>query len=320
VVDEAWYFANPVQKTIIENGEVTEIEDQDPHGHLVFYRIDGEPIEKSVQIDNQFGNRTLDLIYPELLAVPSEKTSWEQPLNHFKTYWAEWALEAPPQWEPPLPVDVQLEDQFVTINATVTGPTGPFLFANPTSKEKMVGEEEFEWTPVSDWKDHLTLYDIEPWADPQEWDVTVNNQFGINQVLRVAGPFYLAVPTGKLTPDWPTDVNHFLVYDVYYKEYPSTDVYIRDQFINGETTVYEPAFFAVPTQKTHDGVVTPIVGDDHLLFYWIDGIDPLHMYNLPVVNQFGEQYLDVDEHEGNFLGVPSQKVDSAGPYLYDPPF
>ena len=240
------------------------------------------------------------------------------PLDHFKTYWADWPLEPPPQWEPPLPVDVQLEDQFVTINATVWE---PYLFANPVEKWKMVGKEEVR-TPIWDPKDHLTLYYIDSWADPQEWDVEVTNQFGINQVLRVAGPFYLAVPTGKLTPDWPTDVNHYLVYDVYYKEYPMEDICIWDQFIEGETTVYEPYLFAVPAQKTHPpgGPVTPIVGDDHLLFYWIDGIHPLNKYNLPVVNQFGEQYLDVFEDEYNFLGVPSQKVSVEGPYPYEPPF
>jgi len=315
-VYEPMFFANPVEKTVLPGGAPTPIEHQDEH--YVFYPMD-ETFEKSgVPITNQFGNQNLTIFDPALLAVPSEKISWEQPLNHFKTYWAEWPLEPPPQWEPPLPVDVQLEDQFVTINATVWE---PYLFANPVEKWKMVGKEEVR-TPIWDPKDHLTLYYIDSWADPQEWDVEVTNQFGINQVLRVAGPFYLAVPTGKLTPDWPTDVNHYLVYDVYYKEYPMEDICIWDQFIEGETTVYEPYLFAVPAQKTHPpgGPVTPIVGDDHLLFYWIDGIHPLNKYNLPVVNQFGEQYLDVFEDEYNFLGVPSQKVSVEGPYPYEPPF
>ena len=89
-VYEPWYFATPVQKTIVDSGEVTEIEDRDPHGHLVFYWIDGCPIEKRVEIDNQFGQQTLDLTNPELLAVPSQKISWEQPLDHFHCYWATW--------------------------------------------------------------------------------------------------------------------------------------------------------------------------------------------------------------------------------------
>jgi hypothetical protein len=316
VVDEAWYFANPVQKTIIESGEVTEIEDRDPHGHLVFYRIEGEPIEKRVQIDNQFGNRTLDLSYPELLAVPSQKISWEQPLNHFKTYWAQWPLEPPPLWEPPLPVDVQLEDQFTAdwlgepLSANVTE---PFLFANPTSKEKMVGDEEVEWTPVSDWKDHLTFYWIDYEEEEQMWEVTVDNQFGNNQWLKVIGPLWLAVPTGKLAPDWPADLNHFLVYVVYdYETVPEKFVYLKDQFMGQETVVWEPEFFAVPAKKIHGDVVTDIKDDKHLLFYWLSGGE-FTWYNLPVVNQFGQQYLDVAQ-ENDLLGVPSDKIEVSGPF------
>jgi hypothetical protein len=71
---EVWepvFFANPVKKTV--GSEVTEI--QNPDDHLVFYRIEGEPFERTVQIDNQFGEQTLDLINPALMAVPSEKQS-----------------------------------------------------------------------------------------------------------------------------------------------------------------------------------------------------------------------------------------------------
>jgi len=306
------YFANPVQKTVVENGDVAVIEDEDLH--WVLYDIEdigfNESINESIQIANQFGNQTLDLTYRDVLAVPSEKISWEQPLNHFKTYWANWPIEPPPLWEPPLPVDVQLEDQLVTINATVGE---AYLFANPV--EKWVSE--FEYTPVSDWKDHLTFYDIDYDVDPQWWEVTVDNQFGKDQVLYIEGPYLLAVPTGKLTPDWPADLNHFLVYEVVDSGgYTPKDVYIEDQFINGETTVYDPYLFAVPAQKTHPpgGPVTPIVGDDHLVFYWIDGLYEWNGYNLPIVNQFGEQYLDVHEGEGNLLGVPSMKIDVDGPW------
>jgi len=319
VVWEPVYFANPVQKTVVENGDVAEIED--PDEHLVFYSIEdigfNESINTSIQIVNQFGNQTLDLTYRDVLAVPSQKISWEQPLNHFKTYLAWWPMEPPPLWEPPLPVDVQLEDQFIAdwlgepLTANVTE---PYLFANPV--EKWVSE--FEYTPVSDWKDHLTIYNIDSSLPPMVWEVTVDNQFGKDQVLYIEGPYLLAVPTGKFTPDWPTDVNHFLVYEVidYEGSYSPTDVYIRDQFFveGGSTTVYEPYLFAVPAQKIHDGVVSEIKGDEHLVFYSIDGIHPWSEYNLPVVNQFGEQYLDVHEGEGNCLGVPSLKIDVDGPW------
>jgi len=308
-VYEPLYFANPVQKT--HGDEVTEIVHEDEH--YVFYPIAGEPFGTSIQIVNQFHTTetALDLLGPELLAVPSQKIDWEQPLNHFKTYWAGWPSEPPPEWLPPTPVDVQLEDQFVTINATVGD---PYLCANPTNK----GHGEV-WTPISDPKDHLTFYYIEYSTDPQVWEVTVNNQFGNGQVLTIAGPFYLAVPTGKLALEWPADLNHFLVYEVIdHGVYVTKDVYIEDQFFfeGAWTNMYEPEYFAIPAQKIHGDVLTPIVSDDHLVFYWIDGIELLNMYNLPVINQFGDQYLDVWEGEGNFLGVPSEKIGWDGPWPY----
>jgi hypothetical protein len=313
--EEVWayepvFFANPVQKT--HDGVVTEIENEDEH--LVFYSIVGDPFSTSVQIDNQIsGQEAVDVYDPELLAVPSQKISWEQPLNHFKTYWADWPSEPPPLWEPPTPVDVQLEDQFVTINATVWE---PYLFANPTFK----GISEEDWTPIWDPNDHLTFYSIEYGGEPQEWDVTVNNQFGNGQVLRVAGPFYVAVPTQKAEHDPPVDLNHYLVYEVYWQEYAPKEVYIEDQFFfeGAWTNAWAPAFLAVPAQKIHGPVTTPIKDDVHLVFYGIAGIDPLNKYNLPVINQFGDQYLDVWEDEGNYLGVPSQKISWEGPYPYAP--
>jgi hypothetical protein len=311
-VYEPMFFANPVEKTIVDTSEVTPTVTDD---HYVFYPFMEETFEKSgLPITNQFGDQVLDIGNPALLAVPSQKIGWGQPLNHFKTYWAQWPMEPPPLWEPPLPVDVQLEDQLVTINATVTW---PYLFANPVEKRRMVEEEE-EITPIWDPKDHLTLYWIEPSLPPMTWEVTVDNQFGKDQVLYVEGPYWLAVPTGKFTPDWPADVNHYLVYEVvdYYGEYPGVPgVYIRDQFFieGGYTTVNEPGLFAVPAQKTHDGV-TPIMDNVHLVFYWIFGIEPWNMDSLPVVNQFGEQYLYVYEDEYNFLGVPSEKTAVDGPW------
>jgi hypothetical protein len=72
VVYQPYLFANPVQKTV--DGEVTEIED--PNEHWVLYDIEDPSIDKSIQIDNQFGLQALDLLRPEYLAVPSEKIEW----------------------------------------------------------------------------------------------------------------------------------------------------------------------------------------------------------------------------------------------------
>jgi hypothetical protein len=314
VVYEPYYFANPAQKTVIDSLDVTDIEDRDPHGHLVFYSIDGDSIERRVQIENQFGPGTLDLQYPELLAVPSQKIFWEQPLDHFKCYWA-MAGE-------PLGADVQLEDQFITgwldepLSATVMD---PYVFANPTNKERLVGEEE-EWTPVSNWNNHLTLYKLLYDEDPMLWQVIVTNQFGVEQELYVAGPSYLAVPTRKGPQDPPQGLDHFLVYDVVDVVGPSIEepAVLWDQFTQQAVTVEMPLLFANPVKKTHGSVVAGIKNpEDHLAFYMIDGGD-FSISELPIGNQFGQQLLYVEQHpDYDYLGVPSDKVEweLQGPWL-----
>jgi len=299
-VYEPMFFANPVQKTIVDTGEVTPTTTDE---HYVFYPLNEEPFEKSgMPITNQFGDQTLDVYDPALLAVPSEKIGWEQPLNHFKGYWAEWAAE-PPMYEVP----VQLEDQFVTINATVLE---PFLFANPVEKWL----SEVEWTPVSNWNNHLTFYNIGYDADPQVWKVTVSNQFDpvVDQTLWVTGPIALAVPTQKFLHDPPADLDHFLVYDVldWEGEYPGVPVFLYDQFTEQMVKYYEPYLFAIPVQKTlAGGEVTEIQNPtDHLVFYWITGGE-FWLPELPIDNQFGPQVLGVWQEEGDLLGVPSEKID-----------
>jgi uncharacterized repeat protein (TIGR02543 family) len=70
-VYEPAFFANPVR--IIHDGEVTEILYPEVHG--VLYRIEGGDFQREVQVVNQFGEQTLDVDDPNLLAVPSEKIS-----------------------------------------------------------------------------------------------------------------------------------------------------------------------------------------------------------------------------------------------------
>jgi len=301
VVWEPVLFANPVQKTIVDSGEVTEIETDE---HLVFYSIEDigfdESINKTIQIANQFGNdQTLKLTYRDTLAVPSQKISWEQPLDHFKSYWAE---------GPFVEVEVQLEDQFITdwLGEPLIAMVGePVLFANPVNKWH--GEV---WTPISNWDNHLTFYELLYEEMPPVWEVTVNNQFGIDQLLLVGDPLFLAVPTQKGPHDPPVGLDHFLVYEVldYDYLYPEMEVGLWDQFTDQPATVYPPAFFANPVKKIYDTEVTDIKNpDDHLVFYWIDG-GFFNADDLPVVNQFGAQFLDVWQSEGDILGVPSQKT------------
>jgi hypothetical protein len=70
-VYEPAFFANPVR--IIHDGEVTEILYPEVHG--VLYRIEGGDFQREVQVVNQFGEQTLNVDAPNLLAVPSEKIS-----------------------------------------------------------------------------------------------------------------------------------------------------------------------------------------------------------------------------------------------------
>jgi hypothetical protein len=302
------YFANPVQKTV--DGAVTEIED--PDEHWVLYEIEGGTIEERIQVENQFGPQTLDVLYPYDLAVPSQKISWEQPLDHFHGYWASWAAEPPASF----PVDVQLEDQFTTVwlgEPLSANVTGPFVFANPVDKS-----HDGAWTLVSNWNNHLTLYYLDYSEEPMVWEVTVNNQFGDDQVMYVYGPLWLAVPTKKGGQGPPVGLDHFLVYQVVdvMGTPPEAEVFLADQFTEQWSTLHEPMFFANPVKKTHGTEVTEIMHpDDHLLWYYIDG-GIFYEEWLPVVNQFDPQVLSPWQEVLDFLGVPSEKTSWDGPWPY----
>ncbi len=288
VVWEPLYFANPVQKE--DASGVTDI--QNPDEHLVFYYIEGESFSTTIQTVNQFGEWTLGLTDPELLAVPSQKISWDQPLDHFKVYGAEGM---------PLGADVLLEDQFVTIEAHVTA---PYFFANPV--DKWHGDT---WTPISNPDNHLTFYEIFHDGPPTVWYVQIDNQFGA-QELWVQGPLFLAVPTQKDGHDPPVDLDHFLVYEVVDYAGPPLDVelWLEDQFTDQGVMAYWPAYFANPVRKEHATAVSDIKNpDDHLVFYFIDGGG--FGTELSIHNQFGPQEILVYQNMMyDFLGLPSVKV------------
>ena len=299
VVQRPVLFANPVRKTHDDN--VTEIEN--PNEHLVFYEIQLVPFEKRVQIDNQFGPQTLDLDYTSALAVPSQKLAVEQPLNHFKTYLANWMAIPPPTF----PVEVQLEDQFGAITANITD---PILFANPVRIWRIEGP-----TPIFNHDNHLTFYALQYADTPPVWYVQIDNQFGIGQSLWVTGPSFLAVPTQKGDHDPPEDIDHFLVYEVIDSAdmHEVSEMWLTDQWMsqwaNQWPMLLEPTLFANPVQKIHGTEVTDIQNSgDHLVFYRIDG-GSFVKTELPITNQFGSQFLYVYQGESDMLGVPSQKIE-----------
>ncbi|MFP3879468.1 MAG: InlB B-repeat-containing protein, partial [Dehalococcoidia bacterium] len=211
-------FANPVKKTVLENGDVSEIED--PELHYVLYDIWDEAapsIDKSIQIDNQFGQQVLDLTDRDVLAVPSVKNvPPTPPLDHFKGYTT--------LVQPPLEWPVTLYDQFHAdyFEGLVMEPT---MFCNPV--DKVHGTVEI--TSNSD--NHLTVYKIS--AVENWYTVTVDNQFGNSQELTVYGPVALAVPTQKVDPGnhaRPKYLDHYLLYAVWEPMPVDVTVDLDDQF------------------------------------------------------------------------------------------
>ena len=223
------------------------------------------------------------------------------PLDHFKWYLAD-STES-------IDEVVYLEDQFCAVEATVGYALG---FGNPA--EKVHGEVT---TPISNPDHHLTGYEIYYEEEPETWFVEVKNQFGVQQ-LTVYGPMGLAVPTQKEGHQPPVGLDHYLVYEVV--DGPSVDVSVslQDQFDDEpqESGVYEPMYFANPVKKTYGSEVTKILNpEDHLVFYYIDAD---FEGEVEVVNQFGEQTLDVYSLFGfGGLAVPSEKIDYWQESVYD---
>jgi hypothetical protein len=212
-------------------------------------------------------------------------------IDHFKGYWADDAMG--------LPIDevVYLEDQFGAFNATVGA---AWAFANPAEKE-----HEGNVTPILNPDLHYTVYSITYDEMPQEREVEVLNQFGL-QNLTVWGPLFLAVPTQKEGHEEPVGGDHYLLYMVDSYEYQEVAINLTDQFGGDpEAMVWEAAFFANPVKKTHDGNVTDIVNPDvHAVIYWMDG--EYFEGQIDVDNQFGEQTLNVSGPV--WIAVPSEKL------------
>lgn len=302
-VYEPLIFANPVQKTIVDTGEVTEIMNPEVHG--VGYYIEGEYFAREVEVVNQFGEQSLDVSGPYFLVVPSEKISWEQLPDHYKFY------EVDGKTALPVEEVVQLVDQFGTFNATVGKAE---VFGNPVEKE----HDGVTLTPISDPNRHYTLYElVYDWeVDSVTRSVEVSNQFQDKVELTVWGPVMLAVPTQKEGHEMVECLNHYLVYVVddadYYEFSPVEDVNLKDQFIpDGEdVTVGGPWLFANPVKKTvvETGDVSAIEDPDlHWVLYDIyDEEAPSIGKKIQIDNQFGSnQTLDLTYRDT--LAVPSQK-------------
>jgi hypothetical protein len=302
MVEDAFMFANPVQKTV--GTTVTPIEH--PAEHLVFYEISGakQHSPSEVVILNQFNLETLTLgDLAGALGVPSQKITFEEQVDHFTCY--------PVPSAPPANKVVELKDQFVDISSATV--MQPMAFCNPAQKEDM-------WpTPISHPDYHLTLYLINyPEFPAGAWNVTVTNQFGTSQNLTVWGPIGLAVPTWKTYPgehQEPVGLDHYLLYEVVASP-PALQIPVglTDEFGGPEAvTVGQAVYFANPVEKTVDGDVTPIENPmNHLVFYDISDATVWYSW-VGIYNQFQGLALDLGDPAGG-LAVPSLKL-SAVPKL-----
>ena len=192
--------------------------------------------------------------------------------------------------------EVLLEDHFGTFNVTVTS---AIIFGNPA--EKVHNDVT---TPISYPDHHFTVYYIDCEEEPLEQSVTVDNQFGTQELTLWGVPWLLAVPTQKAGHEPPVVLDHFLLYQVKESDYVGEDVSLSDQFgSDPRVTVGSPYFFANPVRKTHDGEVTEIGNpDEHWVGYHLSDTNEF-VEEVEVVNQFGEQTLDLEGP--HWLGVPS---------------
>lgn len=286
-VEEAVFFANPVKKTV--KGNVTDI--LNPEVHAVIYVISAAPFGTVITVDNQFGNQTLNVSYPDLLVVPSEKVvPPAPPLEHFKCYNVTGAL--------PLGAPVYVGDQFGDWSTLVLEAE---WFCNPVQKNT---------EPIVNYDNHLTIYNIFA-VNQSWWYVEVDNQFGL-QNLTVFGPVALAAPTWKLYPGNhtpPKYLDHYLLYEVWGGSAVNVTVNLDDEFPEmaiGVNVTY-PRYFANPVlYKYHGGNETGVWDPEaHLLFYDISD-NPEFFPEVWGANQFEEMPFSLNE-TGQLLAVPSVK-------------
>jgi hypothetical protein len=175
-----------------------------------------------------------------------------------------------------IPSPVTLTNQFSPSGfQPTTISSRPKLHCNPTYKVVPTG-----FFPITNPEAHLLCFKITESTQPTP-RVTVTNQFGQAQ-LQPAQPNLLCLPSWKSltgppnrTPVQPPGLDHFTCYPVSYVPgggtfAPPAAVSVQDQFAGAfvGVTVGAPQQLCVPTQKTVNGVVTPITNPQaHLLCF-----------------------------------------------------
>jgi hypothetical protein len=227
-----------------------------------------------------------------------------QSLDHFKCYQA--LLFVPVSPPPPTLATVALADQF-GVERQVTIPELEYRFCNPTVK--IFGATS---TGILDPDHHLTFYAYDPVNPaPIKGAVEIFNQFG-RQKFEIETANVLAVPTSKIGPPPPADLDHFKCY------FASGDlpkgivvVELDDQFEVRKHKLLEPLYFCNPVEKTDlvTNDVTEIQNEDaHLACYTITPGYFWPPIDLVIANQFYDSTKDMQVTIGDVLCAPSRKL------------
>jgi hypothetical protein len=164
---------------------------------------------------------------------------------------------------------VTIEDQFY-VQTTQLGLTTRFM---------VPADKNFEG--ITDPFSHLTCYDM---VGPQQGppNVTVTNQFVLDEPLDVGFPRELCVPTEKLIAPGPVAIDHYKCYDAFG---PPLDVNVTlaDQFVAFPTSVIEPTRLCNPASKNGEPVDNP---EDHLVCYLVSPPGGVVGFQIPIANQF----------------------------------
>jgi hypothetical protein len=229
------------------------------------------------------------------VAVAAGAQTQPQTLDHFRCYFTESGLL-------PLPLPVQLEDQFdAAVNKVETIKDLRLLrLCNPVQKTTVNGTV----TPITNGNAHLTMYQIPPEPITPRL-VVVRNQFGL-QGLRTGPAIILAVPTAKFfmpppttagntPPSVPAGLDHFKCYTASGRNIDAA-VNLKDQFGTSLAVVLQPAVFCNPVQKTVPNpnpstanggpVVTPITNPTAHLTCYVTTQTNFPAQQVFILNQF----------------------------------
>jgi hypothetical protein len=218
-----------------------------------------------------------------------------KPLDHLRGY--NFDIETMPY----IGKTVEVGDQFGNWTATLGWSTG---FFNPVDKTY-----DGVTTGMLDEVCHFMAFGLEG-IEPQWWQVTVDNQFG-TQDLIVAGPMYLSVPTGKNLLGEPEGYNCYLNYEVIDPSPIELYVDLRDQFgLEQNVSVTQAKSFGNPAWMRYNGELMEVVNqDDHGVSYWTYNDNAsMDKNEIVLYNVFGQWTVNVTEQKEGFLSLPSEKM------------